>query len=308
MAADLAISTHGLGRRFGRNWAVRDLELKVPVGSVFAFLGPNGAGKTTTIKMLMNLLSPTCGEAEVLGHPIRNLGPEALTQIGYVSENQKLPEWMTVKQLLDYCKPLYAAWDDAFCARLLKDFDLPPNRKLRHLSRGMKTKAALLSSLAYRPRLLMLDEPFSGLDPLVREEFIQGVLELTAQESWTVFISSHDIDEVERLADWVGVINDGRLHLAESVSSLQARFQRVEVMLGEDGGGPAPSLPDCLQVERSGRTLRFVDTASDQTGRDAALAAQWPPGSTVQRQAMTLRDIFLSLARGFRLTKQGDAA
>ncbi len=118
-------------------------------------------------------------------------------------ENQRLPEWMTVEQLINFCRPMYPTWDPAFCTKLLEEFDLPLDRKLKHLSRGMKMKAALLTSLAYRPRLLVLDEPFSGLDPLVRDEVIRGMLELTEQENWTVLISSHDIDEVERLADWV---------------------------------------------------------------------------------------------------------
>ncbi len=145
-----------------------------------------------------------------------------------MSENQALPDWMTVGQLLTFCRPFYPTWDEAFAARLLAQFQLPLSVRLRDLSRGMRVKASLLSSLAYRPRLLVLDEPFTGLDVLVRDEFIRGILELSEQERWTVFVSSHDIDEVERLADWVGVLNGGHLELAEPVSSLQARFRRID--------------------------------------------------------------------------------
>lgn len=201
-----------------------DLTLKVPEGSVFAFIGPNGAGKTTTIKMLMNILEPTGGEATVLGVNSRRLGPGELAQIGYVSENQQLPDWMTVRELLAYCKPMYATWDDAFCRKLQDQFRIQLDERIRDLSRGMKIKVALLSALAYRPRLLVLDEPFSGLDPLVRDELSRAVLEMAQQAKWSVFISSHDVDEVERLADWVAFLNEGRLILAEPISVLRERY------------------------------------------------------------------------------------
>ena len=137
------IETQGLKRRFGNTDAVDNLTLAVPEGSIYAFLGPNGAGKTTTIKMLMNILEPTAGVAKVLGVNSTSLTPREFTQIGYVSENQQMPEWMTVAQLIDYCRPMYPNWDTAFCEKLLKQFDLPRDRKLKSLSRGMKMKAAL---------------------------------------------------------------------------------------------------------------------------------------------------------------------
>src|SRR5471030_1151164 len=210
------IETKNLTRRFGRTEAVHGLDLTVPAGSVCALLGPNGAGKTTTIRILMNLLPPTSGKALVLGVDSTRLGPRERTQIGYVSENQSLPLWMTVRQLLDYCRPFYPTWDRALEQTMLARFELPESRKLAQLSRGMLMKAALLSSLAYRPKLLVLDEPFSGLDPLVRDEFIQGVLEVSASGDWTVLVSSHDIDEVERLCDRVALLDHGRLQLDEA--------------------------------------------------------------------------------------------
>jgi ABC-2 type transport system ATP-binding protein len=194
------ITISDLHKRFRKTEAVAGLSLEVPEGQVTAFLGPNGAGKSTTIKCLLNLHRPDSGSASVLGTDSRKLGPAQFKQIGYVSENMELPLWMTVKQFLDYCRPLYPNWDKAFEAQLLTQFDLPLATKLKDLSRGMRMKAALLSSLAYRPKLVVLDEPFSGLDPLVRDEFIRGLLELTEQEGWTVFVSSHDIEEVQRLA------------------------------------------------------------------------------------------------------------
>ncbi|MEO6846567.1 MAG: ABC transporter ATP-binding protein, partial [Chthoniobacterales bacterium] len=198
-----AIETDQLTRHFGKTEAVNNLTLRVPEGNIFAFLGPNGAGKTTAIKMLMNILHPTSGSARILGVDSAQLSSTEFSQIGYVSENQQIPEWMTVAKFIAFCKPMYPTWDDALCAKLLKEFDLPLDRKLKSLSQGMKVKATLLVSLAYRPKLIVLDEPFTGLDALVRDEFIRGLLELSEQEKWTIFISSHDIDEVERLADSV---------------------------------------------------------------------------------------------------------
>ena len=149
------------------------LNLAVPEGSLYGLLGPNGAGKTTTIKILMNIIGASGGRAEALGVDSRRLGPKSFAQIGYVSENQEMPEWMTVEYFLAYLRPFYPAWDVAREKELLRQFELPLDRKLKHLSRGMRMKAALASSLAYRPKLIVLDEPFTGLDPLVRDEFIR---------------------------------------------------------------------------------------------------------------------------------------
>ena len=295
------IQTRQLSRHFGRKEAVRNLTIEVPEGSIYAFLGPNGAGKTTTIKMLMNILAPSGGQAEVLGQSTQTLGRTAFTRIGYVSENQKMPDWMTVRQFIDYCRPMYPDWDEAFCQRLLQQFDLPLDRKLGQLSRGMKVKAALLTSLAYKPSLLVLDEPFSGLDPLVRDEFIRGVLELTEESNWTVFVSSHDIDEVERLADWVGIINEGELKLSESTASLQARFRQVEITAAADGPLPGGLPEGWLVAEKNGRVVRWVDSAYDEAALPAAVERCFP-GARLDRVApLSLRDIFLALARTYRL-------
>lgn len=299
---DNIIEIQNLTRRFGRQEAVRDLTMQVPEGSIFAYLGPNGAGKSTTIKVLMNIIEPTAGSATVLGVDSKALGPEQFARIGYVGEDQKIPGWMTVAQLLAYCKPMYATWDDSFCQKLLKQFDLPPDKKIRNLSRGMRMKASLLSSLAYRPRLLMLDEPFSGLDPLVRDEFIRGVLELTEQEQWTVFVSSHDIDEVERLADWVGILNQGRLQHAESIVSLQARFRRIEVVIKDGERLPAQLPAGWLMAEQAGHTVRYVDSAYDGESSSAQIRSAFPGATRTEAAPMSLREIFLALARTYRLS------
>jgi ABC-2 type transport system ATP-binding protein len=296
-----AITTENLTRQYGRTVAVNGLTFAVPQGSIYAFLGPNGAGKTTTIKMLLNLLPPNGGSASLLGVDTRRLGPAELAQIGYVSENQQLPEWMTVSQLVAFCRPLYPTWNEALSDKLLRSFDLPTDRPLKTLSRGMKMKAALLISLAYRPRLLVLDEPFTGLDALVRDEVIAGMLEVTEQEQWTVFISSHDIDEVQRLADWVGVIDSGRVHVSESTASLQGRFRRLDAVL------PAPTklpvrLPDgWLTPDLTPHHVSIVDSGYRAGDSERQLAAVFPGAESVTASEMTLREIFLAFARTFRI-------
>jgi ABC-2 type transport system ATP-binding protein len=232
------IETVDLTRRFGKLDAVDGLNLQVPAGSLFAFVGPNGAGKTTTIKILLNLLRPTSGEAFVLGTDSRSIGPRELARIGYVSENQDLPDWMTIEALIAYVRPLYPTWDEKLCRKLQRDLDLTSRLPVRLFSRGMRMKAALLVSLAYRPELVVLDEPFSGLDPLARDELVRALLELTGERTWTTLISSHDIDEVERLADSIAFINQGRIFLTESVQELIGKYRRplrdIFVMLARE--------------------------------------------------------------------------
>lgn len=280
---------------------MRNLTLSVPAGSIYAFLGTNGAGKTTTIKTLLNLIKPSSGSARVLGVDSTQLGPSELAQIGYVSENQQLPERLTVKQLIAYCRALYPTWDESLCRRLEEKFSLPANRPLEGFSRGMKIKAALLVSLAYRPRLLLMDEPFSGLDPLVRDDLVQGMLELSEQEDWTVFISSHDIDEVERLSDHVGMIDNGVLTLSETSENLRTRFRRVDAILNE-GAVPSPALfKDGLLAERSGSTIRWIEShyAGDEA-LGARIRAWLPDCRAWTATPLTLREIFIALTRAQR--------
>jgi ABC-2 type transport system ATP-binding protein len=301
------IETTRLARRYGRTEALRDLNLVVPTGSVFALLGANGAGKTTAIKVLMDLLPPSAGEARVLGVDSRRLGPAQREQIGYVSENQKLPLWMTVRQLLDYCRPFYPTWDAGLEGRLLTQFELPGERKLGHLSRGMLMKAALLSSLAYRPKLLVLDEPFSGLDPLARDDFVRGVLEASELGDWTVLVSSHDIEEVERLADHVALLEAGRLQFSETTEALLGRFRRVEATLAGDSAQLGSPPPGWLELERKGGLVRFVDTRYEREATERACRERFPDAA-VTAQPMTLREIFVALSRENRRQPKGVAA
>lgn len=290
----MAIHTERLTKRYGGTEALRGLDVDVPEGSIYAFVGPNGAGKTTAIQTILNLRQPTTGRSEVLGADSRTLTHENFQRIGYVSENQRLPDWMTVKEFFDYLQPLYKTWDADLHAELRRQFELPPDRKLKQLSRGMKMKAALASALVFRPQLLILDEPFTGLDPLVRDELIQGLLDRA--EGMTIFVSSHDLAEIESFASHVGYLEQGRLRLSEEMSVLSERFREVQVIFE---GEPmlASHWPDYwLPPESSGSMMRFVATRNEPEMFQVA----FPTARSIEVQPMTLRAIFVALARSGR--------
>jgi ABC-2 type transport system ATP-binding protein len=299
-----AIETKDLKKTFRHLVAVDKLTLTVPVRSIFAFLGPNGAGKTTTIKILMNILGASSGKAKILDVDSHQLGPCEFCRIGYVSENQSMPEWMTAEEFLGYCKSMYSTWDDFFCKKLLNQFDIPLKQKISHFSRGMKMKIALVSSIAYRPKLLILDEPFSGLDPLIRDEFVCGILELSESEDWTIFISSHDINEVERLADWVGIIDKGVLKIIEKLESLQARFRKIEI-LTSSLSMPVPNLPQSwLLPEHNNRILKFIDSAYEENNTLETIHTLFPNCENIIFDGMTLKEIFIVLTKSFKLSSK----
>jgi ABC-2 type transport system ATP-binding protein len=252
----------------------------------------------------MNLVRATRGTAMVLGTDTRHLDAAHFQRIGYVSENQRLPDWMTPGELFDYCRPFYPGWDDELRRRLETDLALAARTPLRTLSRGTRMKAALLASLAYRPDLVVLDEPFTGLDPLVRDELIRGLLDVSSERPPTVLISSHDIDDVERLADWVGFMKDGRLQFAERVPALLARFRLVEVVPAGDTLVDMPAVPHWLPRGTAGRTLRFVDTKHDHPDAAAHIASTFPD-CEIRTFPLPLREIFITLARGSSSVPEG---
>jgi ABC-2 type transport system ATP-binding protein len=289
------IRTEDLGKRFGRREALHGLTLQVPEGSVFALLGPNGAGKSTAVRTMLGILRPTSGRAEVLGVDSRRLGARELARIGYVAESQQLPEWMRVRDFLAYCKPFYPGWRDVEAAALVESFALPLDRRLRNLSRGMRVKAALAASLAYRPELIVLDEPFSGLDVLVRDELMESIAERTPEA--TVLLASHDLGEIENFATHVAYLNEGRLEFVEEIGRLADRFREVEVTVD---GGPAGEIPPAwLNLERSERVVRFTDS---RFAGEAALAARFPGARQIDTRPMSLRGIVVALAKASRRT------
>jgi len=293
-----AIQTDALVKKFRRVDAVQGLTLNVPPGSVYALVGPNGAGKTTAIKILMNIIRASSGRAEVLGIDSIRIRGNFFESIGYVSENQELPEWMTVRTLLNYLRPFYPTWDTDLEADLTRQFQLPADRKLRHLSRGMRMKAALASSLAYHPKLIVLDELFTGLDPLVRDELIQGLID-RAEES-TIFVSSHDLAEIETFASHVAYIEEGKLRFAEELSSLANRFREVELTFDSPSVVPQTKPENWLQLTASAAVVRFTDSRFDSERLTADIRTVFGQPRNVTFSPMSLRSIFLAMAKSGR--------
>lgn len=291
------IEVRDLWKKFGRFEALQGLTFSVPEGSAFALIGANGAGKTTTIKIVMNILEATRGSVKVLDVDSRKISPRELRQIGYVSENQDMPPRLTVDEYFDYLRPFYPEWDKALEQSIRSQLRLPPDRRIAHLSHGMRMKMALGCALPYRPKLLVLDEPFSGLDPLVRDEFMEGLL-LQAGEM-TILVSSHELGEIDGVATHVAFLDEGRLLFQESMNELCGRFREVRVTLVRER--PAPALPkDWLQVRNTGNVLTFVDTrfADDHLGeRIRAIVGEV---RAIDAEPMALRAIFTALARSTR--------
>jgi ABC-2 type transport system ATP-binding protein len=298
-----AIRTESLTKQFRRVKALNGLELDVPVGAIYALVGPNGAGKTTAIKILMNILRPTSGRAQVLDMDSQEIAGKALAAIGYVSENQELPGWMRVDAFLDYLRPFYPAWDRDLENELVKQFDLPLDRKLRHLSRGMRMKAALAGSLAYRPRLIVLDEPFSGLDPLVRDELIESLLDRAAEA--TVLISSHDLGEIESFASHVGYLDQGRLKFSEEMNALADRFREVELTLESPALIPEGLPSTWMQASVSSTAVQFIESSFDQERTSAEIRQVFGEPRNIAFTPMSLRSIFVAMARTGRRVEQG---
>jgi ABC-2 type transport system ATP-binding protein len=293
-ASTAAIETNGLTKRIGRATLLHPIDLVIPRGAMVALVGHNGAGKTTLIKLLLNIQRPSGGAARVLGVPTQELRGEVFTRIGYVSENQEMPDWMTIAQMMGHLRPMYPRWNDE---GLLEKLQLPPERKIMHLSRGMRMKAALASVLSFGPELLLMDEPFSGLDIAVKSELVQTLLDRTHAMETTVVISSHDLEEVETFASHIAFLRAGKLLFAESIEALQARCREVTVTFrGNVAELALVKLPaGCVAAEASGAMLRFADTRVNVESHEEAIRAMMPDAVAVQSEAMTLRAIFMAL-------------
>jgi ABC-2 type transport system ATP-binding protein len=290
-----AIRTEHLVKKFHKVTALDGLNLDVPEGAIYALVGPNGAGKTTAIKILMNILRATSGRTDVLGIDCRRLRGAAFTSIGYVSENQDLPGWMDLRRLMAFLQPFYPTWDSALERELLQQLDLPLDRKLSKLSRGMRMKAALLSALAYRPKLIILDEPFGGLDPLVRDQLIESLVERASET--TIFISSHDLAEIENLASHIGYLEDGRLLFSEERGVLLDRFREIELTLDEPPSLDRKWPESWMHVAATGHALQFIESRFDQERTNSEIRQLFGEARDVAYRSMSLRAIFVAMAR-----------
>jgi ABC-2 type transport system ATP-binding protein len=297
------IQTDNVWKKYGRFDALQGLSIAVPEGSAFALIGANGAGKSTTIKVLMNIITPSQGNTTILGVDSRKISPRELAQIGYVSENQEMPGRMTVAEYIAYLRPFYPTWDRELEAEILAQLRLPPNRKIKNLSHGMRLKMALACALPFRPKLLVLDEPFSGLDPLVRDEFMENLLRQAGD--MTILISSHELTELEGVATHVAFLDRGRLLFQEPMSDLTDRLREVHVTLDRAARAPTQVPKEWLDFRTSGNVASFVDTAYSEDRLAARVAAAFGSVREIDARPIGLRSIFTTLARA---TRDGSAA
>lgn len=291
----MIIETDNVWKSYGRFHALKGLSLGVPEGSAFALIGANGAGKTTTIRLLMNFIAPSRGAATILGVDSRKISLGQLAQIGYVSENQDIPGAMSVGKYLAYLRPFYPMWDKKLEAELLAQLRLPLERKIENLSHGMRMKLALACALPFRPKLLILDEPFSGLDPLTRDEFVEGLLRQAGE--MTIFISSHELSEIESFATDIAYLEEGRLLFQEPLDALQRRLRAVRLILDHDAAPPSRVPQTWLDLDADGNVLSFVDTQYAEEKLNANVAALVPGVQRIEVQPVSLRSAYTTLAR-----------
>ncbi|MBI5091511.1 MAG: ABC transporter ATP-binding protein [Candidatus Hydrogenedentes bacterium] len=290
--SEYVLEVAGLTRRYGAKAALDDIWLKVPRGAVFGLVGENGAGKTTLIKHLMGLLKPQFGSVRVFGRdPV--IDPEgALSRIGYLSEDRSMPLWMSVTELMGYTRAFYPKWDQTFADELRETFALDPKAKVRHLSRGERAKLGLLLALAHRPELLILDEPSSGLDLAVRRHILTAIIQTVAEEGRTVLFSSHLLDEVDRVADYVTMINQGQIVLSSTMDEAKEAHHRITLRFAESQRR-MPSLPGALFCEGSGQEWSVVCNGRLEELKKAAESAG---AEILAEQIPSLEDIFLAHA------------
>ena len=288
------VEIQGLDRRFGKKAALEGIDLAVPKGVVLGLVGANGAGKTTLIKHLLGLLKAQTGTVRVFGlDPVR-YPAEVLGRIGYLSENRELPEWMRVGELLRYTQAFYPAWDVLYAQDLLTLFELNRDQKIKTLSRGQRAQTALLIALAYRPDLLLLDEPSSGLDPVVRRDILAAIVRTVADEGRTVVFSSHLLDEVERVADTVVMIHQGRIVLEDSLDAIKATHTRLTVRFPQPVASP-PALQGVLSCTGGPQEWTYV---CHNGSTDIEHEVEALHGSVVERAVPTLDEIFVSRVKG----------
>jgi ABC-2 type transport system ATP-binding protein len=293
---DYAIETRNLGRTYGKFEAVKAVDLRVHKGTVFGLLGVNGAGKSTIIKMIVGHLKPTSGEVRVLGRTLGEDFIEIRRRVAYVSENRYLYEWMTVAESIRFTRAFHKTWDDRKAADLLKRFSLPPEKKVRQLSRGNRARMCLLLALAYNPELIILDEPTSGLDPIVRRDFIENIVSEIAEEGKTVLFSSHIVEEVERVADYVGIMDEGELLMVSTIDEIKSSYKRVRY--ATNGNRPeVAEVPGVLAVE-TGRheQILTVHGFGDETMRLLGERGVENP----EVLPISLEDIFVNTVRAER--------
>lgn len=292
-----AIDVRGLRYRAGSTFELRDLDLNVPAGSIYGFLGPNGAGKSTTIRLLLGMARPLAGEIRVLDHRVPNEIPRALAKTGYVPERPHIYQGLTVDEVIRCHGTFYETWDAEWALRLKKTFALTDDRTVNRLSKGEVGKLMILLVLAQRPELLVLDEPTDGLDPMVRRDVLTSVLDYVAESGATVFISSHLVHELERICDWVGVLDHGQLVAELPIQSFKSGVKRLRLNNGPAQTGDTPF----VLMSRSNDTLGTGETWVVRGWRDSMRQYFDNDGASLREVIdLDLEEVFVEFLRSSR--------
>jgi ABC-2 type transport system ATP-binding protein len=295
---DTVIQTRGLTRYFGGKCAVDTVSFSVPRGSVFAFIGRNGAGKTTTIRMILGLLEPTRGTSSILGYESMTLPPEARARIGYMAEGHPVYAWMRVGQYAGFQRGFYDHWNQQIFASVIDYFAISPRTKAGHLSHGQRAGLHLAMTLAIEPEILMLDDPATGLDPSARRSLLEAMIYFTRSRERTIFFSTHLLDDVERVADHVAVLDYSVLRVCCSADTFRERVRRLVVRFPCEPPRKLPAIPGLLRATRAENELSLiVANLNSRTERDleslGALA--------VDEQPISLEDALIA-----HVGRQGD--
>jgi ABC-2 type transport system ATP-binding protein len=293
--SECVIETRELRKAFGNHTAVDGLNLRVPAGSIFGFLGRNGAGKTTTIRLLLGFLKSEGGEVRVFGESVKGPGGGASVRrrIGYVSENKHLYPYMTVEQIIRFTRPFFPGWRTDLERRYLEMFSLPANRRISALSKGMRTSLMLLLAMCHRAELLILDEPTEGLDPAMTDLILRELVTLAASEGTTVFFSSHQLAEVEQIADRVAIVDRGRTVLSGDLDDLKVQYRRIRVVFDREPDQVAWA-DGAERVQQEGRTVSIL--ASHNVDEIVQQALSFP-GTSVEKFPVSLKELFLEHVR-----------
>jgi len=292
VAGEWIIETADVRKSYGHVQALAGLDLRVPRGAICGLLGRNGAGKTTTVKVLLGMVRPTSGTARVLGLAAddERASVEIRSRTAFVSEDKELYRGMSVATLIRFTAAFYPRWRADLASEYLAKLELPPDALVKHLSRGMRTKCALLLALASGAELLILDEPMSGLDPAVTEQILQLLVKHAGNEGATVLFSSHQLADVDQIADHVAIVDRGRVVVDGALDDLRTRYSRVQLVF--DGAAPesAPSISGVVAVRRQGRVLTVLSNA----GADRLVVeARGLNPKSVEVLPVTLKEIFL---------------
>lgn len=286
------VDVNHLSRSFGGKTALDGVSFRATAGQVHGLVGSNGAGKTTLLKHVLGLLRATTGSVRVFGlDPVRH-PVDVLARIGYLSEERELPEWMRVSELMDYSRAFHPTWDVSSARELLATFSLDPAKRIKELSKGMRAQVGLIAAVAHRPELLILDEPSSGLDAVVRRDILDAIVRAVVDDGRTVIFSSHLLDEVERMSDHVTLIHQGRVALSGVLDDVRGGYQRSHVRFAEQLDRP-PVLETALVIEGGGRMWSVVHSGTLEHFRHAVAARG---GEIVESRNATLEEIFMARA------------